>query len=263
MKIISHAIFMIPQLAKMPEQLSKRWNKHLKASAGDIKAALDNIVPDSERYSSRIAEPSHRSYQNYVNKDFKSRAGLSRDEIMARHLDRSKASYQKYKDGIAHIYETVDGEAGKRFKEHVDRAEGHYAESAARIALALSGTKRDGKGPVPKIVAWLAGDMKIVGELVAGDEVKEGGPVLVTTPEKAPGLRSVINQRLNQAGVIIADCAGDKTIMKSQNDLTNDTIQGFVDKKLHLVDFTTGGDSHVDYFVQDGLLCLDVQVSQK
>ena len=63
--------------------------------------------------------------------------------------------------------------------------------------------------------------------------------------------------------MIIADCAGDKTIMKLQNDLTNDTIQGFVDKKLKLEEFITGGDSHVDYFVQDGLLLLDVQVSQK
>jgi hypothetical protein len=63
--------------------------------------------------------------------------------------------------------------------------------------------------------------------------------------------------------VIITDCAFDETIMKLQNDLTNDTIQGFVDKKLKLEEFVTGGSSHVDYFIKDGLLFLDVQVSQK
>lgn len=263
MKTISHVTLMIAQLAEMPPRLTERWKKHLKASAADIKAGIDKSLPDSERYSSRIAESSHRGYQAYVSKDFKSRAGLSRDEIMARHLDRSKASYKKYQDGITHIYEPVDGEAGKRFKEHVERGQGHYAESAARIALALSGTKRDGKGPAPKAAAWLAGDMKIVGEMVAGDEILEGGPFLVTTPEKAPGLRTSINQRLIQAGVIITDCAFDEKILKEQNDLTNDTIQGFVDKKLKLEEFTTGGASHADYFIKDGLLFLDVQVSQK
>jgi hypothetical protein len=262
MKIVSHAILPIPQLSEMPAQLSARWQGHLEASATDIKAALDNIVPDSERYISRVAEAAHRGYRNYVNENFKSRSGLSRDEIMARHLDRFKASYKKYKEGVEHMYETVDGQPAKRFKARVVGGERHYAESAARIALALTGTKQV-KGPVPKVVAWLAGDMKIVGAMTGGDEILEGGPFLVTTPEKAPGLRSAINQRLIQAGVIITDCAFDETIMKLQNDLTNNIIQGYADKKLKLEEFTTGGASHADYFVKDGLLFLDVQVSQK
>ncbi len=263
MGIISHVILMIARPEEMPPRVVARWKKHLKASATDIKAGIDKSMPDSDRYSSRIAEPSHRGYQAYVNKDFKSRSGLSRDEIMARHLDRSKASYKKYQDGINHIYEAVEGEPGKRFKEHVERAQGHYAEGAALIALALSGTKRDGLGPAPKAASWLTGDMKIVGAMAGGDEILEGGPFLVTTAEKAPGLRSVINQRLIQAGVIITDCANDLVIMKQQNDTTNETIQGFVDKKLKLEEFVTGGSSHVDYFIKDGLLFLDIQVSQK
>jgi hypothetical protein len=263
MKIVSHAILMTTQPVEMPERIAELWDKRLEDSAQRIKEGLDKIIPDSERYSSRIAETAHQGYKAYVNKDFKSRSGLSRDEIMARHLDRSKAAYEKYKDGINHVYETVEGEAGKRFKEKVKKGKRHYSQSAAKIVLALVGTRREGLGPVPKAVSWLTGEMKIVGAMTGGDEILEGGPFLVTTPEKAPGLRSAINQRLIQAGVIIMDCAFDETIMKLQNDLTNDIIRGYVDKKLKLEEFATGGSSHADYFVKDGLLFLDVQVSQK
>jgi hypothetical protein len=263
MKIVSHAVLMVAKLKEMPKRIADLWDNHLEDSATRIKEGLDKIIPDSERYGSRIAESSHQGYKAYVSKDFKSRSGLSHDEIMARHLDRSKAAYEKYKDGINHVYESVDGEAGKRFKEKVAKSKKHYAKGAGKIVLAFTGTRLEGKGPAPKAASWLSGDMKIVGDMTGGDEILEGGPFLVTTSEKASGLRSSINQRLIQAGVIITDCAFDETIMKLQNDLTNDTIQGFVDKKLKLEEFTTGGASHADYFVRDGLLFLDVQVSQK
>ncbi len=263
MKIVSHVVLMIARPEEMPARVVAQWKKRLKDSAGKIKDGIKNTVPDGERYSSRIAEAAHQGYQAYVSKDFKSRSGLSRNEIMARHLDRSKASYSKYEDGVERMFGEVEGEPGKRFKERVEKGERRFARGAAKTVLAFAGTKREGLGPAPKAAAWLTGDMKIVGAMVGGDEILEGGPFLVTTAEKAPGLRSVINQRLIQAGVIITDCANDLIIMKQQNDTTNETIQGFVDKKLKLEEFATGGDSHVDYFVKDGLLFLDVQVSQK
>jgi hypothetical protein len=263
MKIVSHVILMVAFPTEMPPRVVEQWSQRLQWSAERIQEGIKTRIPDSERFGSRIAESSHLGYKAYVSKDFKSRAGLSHDEIMARHINKLKDAYEKYKDGVNHIYETVEGEAGKRFRERVAKAKSHYAKGAAKTVLAFAGTKLEGKGPAPKAAAWLSGDMKIVGDLSGGDDILEGGPFLITTPEKAPGLRSVINQRLIQAGVIITDCSNDHTIMKQQNDLTNETVQGFVNKKLNLVEFQTEGDSKVDYFVKEGLLYLEVKVSQK
>ncbi|MBI4834093.1 MAG: hypothetical protein HY811_04640, partial [Planctomycetes bacterium] len=56
----------------------------------------------------------------------------------------------------------------------------------------------------------------------------------------------------------------DPAVIKEQNDETNEVVQGFVNKSLHLEQFETGGSSHVD-FVYDELkgLYLEILVNKK
>ncbi len=263
MKIVSHVIILVPHLTEVPQRIVDTWNQRLKGSAERIKHGIKTRVPDGERFSARVAETAQLGYKDFVNKDFRSRSGLSRDQITARYHEKLSHSYEKYKDGVDHIYETVDGEPAKRFKDRVDKASKHYSKGAGKTVLCFAGTRLEGRGPAPKAAAWLTADGKILGDIAAADEILEGGPFSITTRSKRPSLRTLLNQRLIQAGVVIIDCKNNRPIMKEQNDLTNELVQGFVDAALNLAEFKTGGDSHVDYLVKTGLMYLDIQISQK
>ncbi|MFC1525129.1 hypothetical protein ACFL5I_01940 [Planctomycetota bacterium] len=264
MRIVSHVIIAIPRLTEVPARIVEKWTKHLEGSTEQIKEGIKKRIPDGKRFVHRVAESAQRGYSDFVNKDFRSRAGLSQEQIAARYHEKLAHSYEKYKDGVDYMYETVDGKPAQRFKDRVNKSTKHYSKGAGKTVLCFAGTKLEGLGPAPKAAAWLSGDHKIIGDMTGADQVHEGGPFLVTTKTKRPSLRSALNQRLIQAGVIITDCKNKPTMMKEQNDLTNELIQGLVDKTLNLVEFQTGGDSRVDYFLdKNGQVYLDIQVSQR
>ena len=63
---------------------------------------------------------------------------------------------------------------------------------------------------------------------------------------------------------LIDKSAFQANIIKQQNDLTNQLIEGLVDPKLKLAKFETGAHSHVDYFMdKNKQLGLEIKVSQK
>jgi hypothetical protein len=263
MRIVSHVILTIAQVEKMPERIVEQWAKRMKSEAGRIAEHLKQRIPDGTKFQQVVADAAQSGYANYVSKDYISEGGLSYEEITSHYGTNIKGAYEKYREGLEYVFEEVDGEVGKRFKEKVERAKEHYARGSGKKVFAFAGCKVTGKGCAPIAAAWLTGQQKIMSHL-SGDRVLEGGPFLVTTRESAPSLRTTLNQRLIQAGITILNANLAQTVLKLENDRTNSTVQGFVDKKLKLVDFQTGGDSRVDYFIdENGQMYLEIKVSQK
>ena len=175
-----------------------------------------------------------------------------------------KTSFPKYQQKLNHLFETVDGVMAKRFKERVTLSKGNYASAVQERLIAFTGTKIEGRGPVTIAGMWLTNDLTVLGSLRGGDKIKEGAPILISPPAQRGSFKVSLNQRLIQAGALIAKSGFQADIIEQQNDQTNQLVQGFVDAKLKLVKFTTAGDSHVDYLMgKDSQLYLDVQVSQK
>jgi hypothetical protein len=245
-------------------RIAEQWEESLKLNAERINNKRQSRLPDADRFNERVVETSHKGYGDYVNPDFVSKAGLSKEHITAKHLKNLKTSFLKYQQKLDHTFATVDGVPAKRFKERLALTKGNYAAAVQERLIAFTGTKIEGLGPVSIAGMWLTNDLTVLGSLRGGDKIKEGAPFLVATPAQRGSFKVTLNQRLIQAGALIAKSGFQTGIIKQQNDQTNHLVQGFVDAKLKLVKFATEGDSHVDYLMgKDSQLYLELQVSQK
>lgn len=267
MKIISHVILYVSFTDAVAERIGNQWEESLKLNAERINQKRKKRIPNSATFGDRLAETSHQGYAAYVNPDFKSRAGLGKQDILNKHIKNLKTpeAFRKYQQKLDHLFETVEGESAKRFKERVALTKGNYAAAVQTRLIAFTGCKIEGLGPAAIAGMWLTGDMKVLGSLRGGDQILEGGPMLVTIPAQRGSLKVAFNQRLIQAGALIAKSGFQPETIEQQNDLTNSLVQGFVNKTLHLAPFTTGGDSRVDYGLDPASkqFQLEIQVSRK
>jgi len=248
---------------QMPPALGEKWAEGLKRNARLINERRKARIPHGEAFTQRVAGPSSKAYRQIFNPDFVSRAGLSAKDIVNRQAANLGQSFEKYNQGLDFVYRTEDGVEAKRFKERVEAGRKHYEQGAARKTMPFTGTPGS-RGPIALAGLWLTDDPIAEGEIRGMDEIVEGNPVLITKRAARASFKAALGPRLQQAGAAIVNSNFDAAIMQEHNDITNGIVQGFLDETLGLVEFTTGGDSHVDYSTKlKGVFCLDIQVAQK
>jgi hypothetical protein len=257
-KIVSHVILSVSLPEGAPERVTEEWATRLKANADRVKSGIDARFPDDVHFQSGLAEPAHKKFRTFVNPSFTSRAGSTGQGIINSHLSNLTNAFKKYRDSIVSAF----ANGAEWFKAQVDEGKTHFSAGVANRTLLFTGTKREERGPAPIAALWLTGDPITLGLLRKSDTILEGGPYLVASETKKPGLKAMLNQRLIQAGVEIIKSSFDTAIMAAQNQLTAEQVQGFVDPALDLIPFVGAGDSHVDYIVVDGNLYLDIKVSK-
>lgn len=261
-KIVSHCLLMLAWLQEAPERVTDQWVDGFTVNAERIGKKVQSRIPDKGRFVSRIAKASSRAYKDSVNPDFISRKGLSQKNIIIKQNANLERSFEKWESGVKQAYKTVDGIPAKPFKDKIAVSRQNFSRGVGMRLLPFTGTKIEGLGAAPLAAGWLVKENGIEDKLRAGDSILEGGPFNVTTRKRRMGLKSLINQRVIQAGAAIARSEFDPPVFEEQNDLSNELVNGFLDPALNLVDFSTGGDSHLDYVMVEGQgMFLDVQVS--
>jgi len=256
--IVSHVKLSVSLPEGAPERVTEAWAARLKDNSQRMLEGFRERFPDDVRFQSELVEPAHKKFREFVNPSFVSRAGVTGQGILNGHLQKLGTAFKKFRDGI----EAIFADDGQPFKARVDAAKEYFSEGIAAGALLFTGTKREERGPAPIATLWLTNDPITLRLLRAGDTVIEGGPYLISPETKKPGLKALLNQRLIQAGVEILKSGMDSAVISTQNQLTAEQVQGFVNPALDLVPFVAAGDSHVDYIVEDGNLYLDVKVSK-
>jgi hypothetical protein len=262
MSIVSHVILAVDFRAEAPERVVAQWAESLKLNAERIKAKLQAVIPNEERYQSRIAKPATQKFAPFVNPAFKSEAGRNANQIIASHMKNIQDSYRDYREALDFLFATVNGETAKRYKELIDAGRQAFSRGTAQRLLPFTGVKIEELGPVPIAARWLVGDAMVVERLRAADRVMGGGPYLVTQWESRPALKAALVGRLVQAGSAIIKANLLPAEIALQNDLVNHLVQSNIDPGLGLVPFATGGDSRVDYILDHNDLWLEVKVSQ-
>jgi len=115
---------------------------------------------------------------------------------------------------------------------------------------------------------FLTGDKKAINELIKSDRLRQSDPVNIIQPASpvgGPNMSSKFRQkcfyRLRHAGSEIMLMQGNQWTLDNENDKTNQLVNEFI--RPDIVPFITGGNSHIDYFVENDQLFLDIQVSGK
>ncbi|MFC1525114.1 hypothetical protein ACFL5I_01865 [Planctomycetota bacterium] len=262
MPIVSQVQLSVDVTSETVERVVGKWAERLKASAQTIDEHRRSKIPDEARFLARMADPGSIGFTPFVASDFVSRSGLTQQNITAKQAANIKRAYNKYVRGWDYIFAEVDGIPAKRFKDLVEQARQDFSEGLAARTLGFTGTRFEAYGVGPLAALWLTNDLMVLDHLRGGDQIIEGGPYLICPKTKRPGLKTLLNQRLIQAGAIIVKSNFDAAVMAKQNQLTCEQIQGFTATPLDLIPFVAGGDSHVDYIVDKGVFYLEIKVSK-
>ncbi len=259
----SHVQLSVDVTSETVERVVGKWAERLKASAQTIDEHRRSKIPDETRFLNRMADPASIGFQPFVASDFVSRSGLTQQNITAKQAANIKRAYKKYVRGWDFVFAEVDGIPAKRFKDRVESAREDFSEGLAARTLGFTGTRFEAYGVGPLAAMWFTNDITVLDHLRSGDQIVEGGPYLICLATKKPGLKSMLNQRLIQAGATIVRANYNPTVIAVQNQLTAEQVQGFTDPALDLIPFVAGGDSHVDYILgQQDQLILEIKVSK-
>lgn len=260
--IVSRVVLMVGDPIEAPDRIGQKWVDGLKTNAARIYENLLGRIPDAIKYQERIAEPSNREFNRLIDPGFVSRRSLSKSDIVTKHGKNIREGYQKFVRNLGYIFETIDGETAKRFKDKVERSKTNLLEELARRVILFGGIKREGRGPAVIAAGWLTNDHRILDWLRQGDRVEIGTAFQITRDQDRSALKAALVERLIQAGVALVRSEFSPTVLTEQNTWTNRIVQGFVDPALGVDPFTSGGLSHLDYIIQGNKLFLEVQVSR-
>lgn len=260
--IVSKVRLFVPIPSAPVQRIIDKWANKLKDEALAIFQKLQLRIPDETKFKNILAEVSSKAYQPLINPVFVSRAGTSRDRIVANQANNLLRSYDKWIKKLTHIFETVDTVEAARFKEAVDLMKTNFAEGVANRTLPFTGTKIEGRSAATIAGLWLVDDVRTSGLIRPSDKVDVGVPYRICRKADVPGLKAGLQWRVIQAGASIVKANHLPAAFTEENNRTNEIVDGFRDPALLIEAFTTGGDSHVDYILGPAdQLFLEVQVA--
>ena len=255
---VSHAQFMLPSaLAEAPPLMVRQRALVMKDISEIIYEKMVKTIGTEMDYKTKIAGPSASGYASVLDPAFESRSGLSRAQIVRRQAKKSMASYDNFKTGIDHMFETVNGEINKRYREGVDAKSEVYSKKMGQVLAITGATAELGKGLVGIAVFWMTGDRTTQRHLRGDDKIIAGGPINIAIHK--PTLKAALVQRLIQSARLLIEADWAPAELTAENDKNNLIIKGL--QKPAYVPFATGAASHCDWIIIDGRQYLEVKVS--
>ncbi|MFH1228248.1 MAG: hypothetical protein V1701_10150 [Planctomycetota bacterium] len=258
MGIVAKARLMVPSaLSEAPPLMVEQRARVMKAVSDIIKEKSELVIGNEMDYKTKIAGPSSAGYAPVMDGTFVSKSDLTRDEIVRKQAFKAMNSYQKYLASVSHMFEDVNGEVNKRFREAVDAKNEVYSMQMGQV-LAFTGAVAElGKGLVGLVVSFITGDKTVLRHLRGDDEILAGGPLNVAVSKAA--LKAALAQRLIQSGIILVQADWDSTVITAENDKNNAIIAGL--QSATYSPFATAGVSHCDWVTIDGRKYMEVQIS--
>jgi len=257
-ELVSQAQFMVPApLSEAPPLMVQQRALVMKDVSEIIYQKMVKVIGTEMDYKTKIAGPSASGFASVIDPTFVSRSELTRDQIVDKQQENVMAGYEKYRDNLANMFETVNGEVNKRYRESVDAKSEAYSKGMGKVLIFTGALAELGAGVVGIAVFWMTGDPTVLRHLRGDDKIIAGGPLNISISGIA--LRAVLTQRLIQSGRALTIGKWHPAKMLLENDKNNLIIKGL--QLPAYVPFATGGASHCDWITIDGRQYLEVKVS--
>lgn len=256
--VVSHVKLMLPSpLAEVPPLMGRQRTEVMKHISEIIYEKMVKSIGTEMDYKTKIAGPSASGYASVLDPTFVTRSGLTRAQVVRRQAKKSMAGYKNFSESLAHMFETVNGEINKRFREAVDAKSEAYSRGMGPV-LAITGAAAElGKGLVGIAVFWMAGDRTTLRHMRGDDKIIAGGPLSISI--SPPAFKAALTQRLIQSARILIEADWDPDEMEDENDKNNLIIKGL--QKDTYADFATDGDSYCNWITEDGRIYLEIKVT--
>jgi len=250
-KILSHIRIFIPKFNEIPFEVAKQWADRYYHRARHISAQRKKSIHTVKDFKEKIAQPTINVIKQFISPDFVSRIGQGYDAIISKLEDKilDNKTAHKYRDNLDRAYKTIDGVPAKKIKDSLDIGSVNYALKMTFGDWRFIGPI-DGKGKGAVILAgeWLSGNLSTIQSLRNNDEIVSGSPILITDLKRQGQLRRLLRNQLIRSGHNISKEHYSPKIIKKENDIVNELVQGFA--KDEFEPFFTGGDSHIDFVIE-------------
>jgi hypothetical protein len=258
MGIASKARFMVPSaLSESPPLMVEQRSRVMKAVSDIIKEKMTKVIGTEMDYKTKIAGPSATGFAPLLDGTFVSKSDLTRDHIVRKQAWKAMNGYKKYLASVEHMFEDVNGEVNKRFREAIDAKNEVYSIQMGPV-LAFTGAVAElGKGLVGLVVSFITGDKTVQRHLRGDDSIITGGTLNVAISKAT--LKAALAQRLIQSGIILVQADWDSAVITEENDKNNEVIAGL--QSATYTPFATAGLSHCDWVTIDGRKYMEVQIS--
>lgn len=259
-----------------PQEYLDKWRESMKRAGINMGKGLEIAIPDFAAYNEKIAQPVIEATQSspekpgWINPNYRTKSGRTLNEVIHTAQANIEQGYKKFKEKTERMFETIDGEPNKRFSEMIERWAYDAALRMAQRNLPFIGYQNKIRGVAPFAARWLTGDMTVRLLITNADKEIEGVPILICNVEKISLFRDKLVRRLHQAGARIVKAGFDDEIIQAENNLTNELVNQYLPDltsgQAGLSDgfakFATGGESCLDYVVENSLMFLEIVVSQ-
>jgi hypothetical protein len=214
----------VPPSNEPAGDMPEKWAESLSNNAGRIYDRLMEKIPDEGTFTKVMVDPSTNEYGNFVNPAYRSRRGRDADSIKATKFENMVSAFDEWLKGLANSF----GNGAANFKSAVANAKSWWASRVGAKTLRFTGDKIRGLGPTPIAAYWLAGDSRSREWLRAGDE-SDGTPTDIARVGEQPTLKTAIQQRLLQGGMLVVNSRYQDTAMDAQNTLNASVLNGLRD----------------------------------
>jgi hypothetical protein len=166
----------VPWQAQIDPDHEVKYRETLVNNASRIYSRIQKKIKNKGDYIDKVATPASLAMPNYIKPGFISKGERNYSNIVSLHSQNAAISYAKYKKGLEHQFETVDGVPAKRFIEAVNSKSGNWTDKVEKKTLRFTGDRIRGLGVAPFAGYWLTGYMLSIGMLREGDELVTGEP---------------------------------------------------------------------------------------
>ena len=263
---VSSLKILVPIVSQPNQRIVEKWARGAKNNADFTNENRKLIIPDADAFQKKLADTSAKGYtgmMDFMDPAYRSKKGKSVQKIKNAQRANIMRAFANYDTALEYVFEEIDGEPQKRYKERIDNSKDLYSQGLAERTLRFTGDHINaGLGVSPTAALWLVGDSKILGQLPPGSEVIYGGPVNVAKPGLEPNLKSALVPRITQSGIAVVHSEMAASIITDENTLINTLLSALRDDTVfeEFVEPLTPNKSHCGYVVEDGQLFLRIMV---
>ncbi|MBI4834941.1 MAG: trypsin-like peptidase domain-containing protein [Planctomycetes bacterium] len=242
--------------------IAEKWAKNLGENAELLIDRLQRAIPDEASYQEKLSTPAAEQWPSFMSDTYRTKRGRVKASVVKTFAKNIQDAYQNWVTRVTRVFEEIGGVKAKRFVDAVNDSKERVAESWRKKALRITGDRIHGIGAAAIACFWMTGEPTVAGKLRQGDQLIAGAPYRICREEFIQSFRSALMGRLIQAGMLISNAEYSTGSISAQNTVTNNLVQGMIDPALGLMSFIPGGDSCVDFMLEDGIFKLRIKATQ-
>lgn len=244
-----------------PAEYVEKWKRSMIAAGPKMAEGIKKSISGVGDYARKIGKHSIKDKIQFIKPNYRSKHGRTYKNIIDSMITNMPNGYNKFKGKTGQAF----GDEAKQFSAAIEAKAYQAALKTSRNVFPFGGYKNQIRGVGPFAARWLSGDHKVLELTLPQDMDLEGGPVLITQPERAGEFRKRLINRIKQAGAqIVRYNKFNQVTIDRENAITNQLVNEYVRPIRTDVppDGTTsnGVQVRVDFVVENDLLYLKIEV---